>query len=441
MNEEYDCIVLGTGLKECILSGILSVEGKKVLHMDRNNYYGGESASLNLNQLFEKFFPGRKAPENLGATREYNVDIVPKFLMATGLMVKFLLKTGVERYLEFQAVQGSYVYKDRKIHRVPTTASEAMSSSLMGLFEKRRCAEFLKYVQAYKQDELKTHDNFDCASRPMSELYSKFGVDANTQSFVGHALALHFNDNYITRPALETVERIILYRDSLMQYAGKSPYIYPRYGLGELPQAFARLAAIYGGTYMLDKSIDEILYDSAGRVSGVRSGDETARCKMVIADPSYFPNKTRRIGKVARMICILDHPISGTNKENSIQIIIPQREARRQNDIYVMCISGDHNVAPRGKYIAIVSTNCETENPEAELRLGLDLLGQIQQTFLHVCDIYEPVTDGRSDGVFITTSYDGQSHFETTSVDVLDVYKRITGHDMDLTPMPKNEEQ
>lgn len=32
--------------QECILSGMLSVDGKKVLHMDRNKYYGGESASL-----------------------------------------------------------------------------------------------------------------------------------------------------------------------------------------------------------------------------------------------------------------------------------------------------------------------------------------------------------------------------------------------------------
>lgn len=30
MDQEYDAIVLGTGLKECILSGLLSVGGKKV---------------------------------------------------------------------------------------------------------------------------------------------------------------------------------------------------------------------------------------------------------------------------------------------------------------------------------------------------------------------------------------------------------------------------
>jgi RAB protein geranylgeranyltransferase component A len=108
MDEEYDAIVLGTGLKECILSGLLSVDGLKVikldlfklimscggnlnplrhvmsywhigadcssskgfsdsasilmaserrfsslqvLHMDRNDYYGGETASLNLKQV------------------------------------------------------------------------------------------------------------------------------------------------------------------------------------------------------------------------------------------------------------------------------------------------------------------------------------------------------------------------------------------------------
>lgn len=53
---EYDVIVLGTGLTECILSGLLSVDGKKVLHMDRNEYYGAESASLNLSQVKQLLF-------------------------------------------------------------------------------------------------------------------------------------------------------------------------------------------------------------------------------------------------------------------------------------------------------------------------------------------------------------------------------------------------
>ena len=43
-------------LQECILSGLLSVSGKKVLHIDRNKYYGAESASITpLEEMFEKF--------------------------------------------------------------------------------------------------------------------------------------------------------------------------------------------------------------------------------------------------------------------------------------------------------------------------------------------------------------------------------------------------
>jgi RAB protein geranylgeranyltransferase component A len=56
---------------------------------------------------------------------------------------------------------------------------------------------------------------------------------------IGHAMALHLDDNYLSQPARETIDKIILYVGSVARY-GKSPYIYPLYGLGELPQSFAR---------------------------------------------------------------------------------------------------------------------------------------------------------------------------------------------------------
>jgi len=87
---EYDAIVLGTGLKECVISGLLSVKGQRVLQVDRNGYYGGEGASLNLTTLFEKFQAG-EPPESLGANREYNIDLIPKFIMATGNLTKSVL--------------------------------------------------------------------------------------------------------------------------------------------------------------------------------------------------------------------------------------------------------------------------------------------------------------------------------------------------------------
>ena len=128
---------------------------------------------------------------------------------------------------------------------------------------------------------------------------------------------------------------------------GKSPYIYPLYGLGELPQSFARLSAIYGGTYMLDKPIDEIVTDEDGKFVGVRSGEEIVRAKQVIGDPSYFgagkesEGKIRVVeeGEVIRAICFLKHPIPGTEDSDSCQIIIPQNQVGRRNgtDVEILC--------------------------------------------------------------------------------------------------------
>ena len=40
-----------------------------------------------------------------------------------------LLITQVTRYLEFKVIEGSYVYKKGKIHKVPSTETEALASS------------------------------------------------------------------------------------------------------------------------------------------------------------------------------------------------------------------------------------------------------------------------------------------------------------------------
>mmetsp|Transcript_8318 Transcript_8318/g.30693 ORF Transcript_8318/g.30693 Transcript_8318/m.30693 type:complete len:442 (+) Transcript_8318:45-1370(+) len=432
MDETYDAIVLGTGLKECILSGLLSVSGMKVLHMDRNDYYGAASASLNLNQLWEKFLPGQTPPEKMGPSRDWNVDLVPKFIMGSGQLVKVLLYTDVTKYLEFQAVDGSYVLKGTKIHKVPATDMEALRSPLMGILEKRRARNFFIYVQDYEYDDPKTHQNMDLTRVTMGAVYEKFGLDPNTIDFIGHALALHRDDSYMNQPALPTVQKIRLYHDSLLRFDKGSPYLYPLYGLGELPQAFARLSAVYGGTYMLNKPDCEVVYED-GVACGVKSDGETAKAKVVIGDPSYFKERVKTVGRIVRAICILSHPIPNTNDSKGCQIILPQKQVGRHTDIYVFCSSYSHNVAPQGKYIACVSTTVETSNPEAELTPGLALLGNIDQKFVEVLDMQEPLSDGVADKSVISKSYDPTSHFETTVEDVLDMYKRVTGKEVDLT--------
>jgi RAB protein geranylgeranyltransferase component A len=77
--------------------------GKKVLHIDRNPFYGGEGASLNLTNLWKVFRPGKNPPNELGQNRDWNIDLIPKYIMSGGKLVKILLKTRVSRYLEWKS--------------------------------------------------------------------------------------------------------------------------------------------------------------------------------------------------------------------------------------------------------------------------------------------------------------------------------------------------
>ncbi|KAI7744193.1 hypothetical protein M8C21_020811 [Ambrosia artemisiifolia] len=433
MDEEYDVIVLGTGLKECILSGLLSVDGLKVLHMDRNDYYGGESTSLNLSQLWKRFKGGEAPPEELGASKDYNVDMVPKYMMANGTLVRVLIHTSVTKYLNFKAVDGSYVFNKGKVHKVPATDVEALKSPLMGLFEKRRARKFFIYIQDYDDNDPKSHEGMDVTKVPAKDLISKkYGLDDHTVDFIGHALALHRDDDYLEQPAIDLIKRVKLYAESLARFAGGSPYIYPLYGLGELPQAFARLSAVYGGTYMLNKPECKVEFED-GKVVGVTSEGETAKCKKVVCDPSYLPDKVQKVGKVARAICIMSHPIPNTNDAHSAQVILPQKQLGRKSDMYLFCCSYSHNVAPKGKFIAFVTTEAETDDPETELKPGIDLLGPVDQIFFDTYDRYEPVNQGEEDNCYISASYDATTHFESTVQDVIAMYSRITGKTLDLS--------
>jgi len=204
MDEEFDVVVLGTGLTECVVSGLLSISGKKVLHLDRNDYYGGESSSLNLDQLYAHFLKDEKPPKEYGKPRDWNVDLIPKLIMANGKLVQILRAAGITR-LEFMLVEGSYTYQKGVIYKIPADLKEVASSPLMGFFEKNRCRQLLQYVMSYDEKETKTHQGYDLKKMKMKEFYEKFGVQEETIEFLGHAVACYFDDDYINKPAQEAV--------------------------------------------------------------------------------------------------------------------------------------------------------------------------------------------------------------------------------------------
>ena len=251
---------------------------------------------------------------------------------------------------------------------------------------------------------------------PWMKFMPMFGLGNSTKEFIGHAMALWTNDDYLQQPARPSFERILLYCQSVARY-GKS-YSYPLYGL---MVNYHRVLLVYllftvVPTCWIPQS-RKVLYtnddEENGKFEGVQTKLGTFKAPLVIADPTYFPQKCRSTGqRVIRAICILNHPVPGTNNADSLQVIIPQSQVERKNDIYIAVVSDAHNVCSKGHYLAIISTIIETDKPHIELEPALKLLSPIEEKFMGIAELFEPKQDGSKDNIYLSRSYDASSHFQ-----------------------------
>lgn len=81
--------------------------------------------------------------------------------MSSGELTNILVSTDVTRYLEFRQVAGSYVQQGASakatVAKVPSDAGEALRSSLMGIFEKRRMKVFIEWIGTFNEADSASH--------------------------------------------------------------------------------------------------------------------------------------------------------------------------------------------------------------------------------------------------------------------------------------------
>lgn len=158
-----------------------------------------------MNFLFPTWFCSRPLCHQILCCKFFAVMITLPSL-PLGKLVKMLLHTDVTRYLEFKSVDGSYVQKDGKINKIPSTPGEAASSPLLGWFEAYRFKDFLTFVAQYDVNNPKTHQGVS-PDTPTMTMMKKYNLDASTMDMVGHSLALYPDESWKTEPAKNVIER------------------------------------------------------------------------------------------------------------------------------------------------------------------------------------------------------------------------------------------
>eukprot|EP00941_MAST-03F_sp_MAST-3F-sp1_P001653 g1653.t1 len=367
--------------------------------------------------------------ELLQENRNFNIDLSPRLMLARGTMCNALVRSGVGRYLEFQVVDDAFVLLEDKaedsdetcemesriansaLHQVPCGKGDVFKSRWLGLLEKRVLMKFLQFCVDFSTDggvseaknrnemllgagrsltrpqnkQTEIYSKFDYENfktRPFAEfLKTKFSLTPTLISIALHAIAFesHGNEGLNGETPINTeqgMQRIGRYLTSLGRFS-RTAFLWTNYGAGEIPQAFARMCAVYGGTYMLREKIQGfVFHEKLNRFQGVvMSNGRCTKAGWIVTGREETPQFGRTIGWVHRFVAIVDGVV--TPDSGKCLLVLPPNKAWGKA-IRILQIDRHSMCVPKGKFLVYLSTttNCESEGSLASkvLRDTLDAL-------------------------------------------------------------------
>ena len=466
MEKNYDIIVLGAGIKEYILLGLLlkfpkikkemlNQEEIKIYQINKGKYFGEESPSLNLTQLYSHFNKNQNFLDKLDEDKDWNIDLIPKIIMTNSPLVKILLITYVYQFIEWKNIEEAFVYQyDKggmfsspkgKIYKVPSSIDDINNSDLMGMFEKGRCKKFYNFIQNLKNEDI--NNNKIEINISFKDLIDQYGLEINTIDFIGHAIALYSDNNFIEDKAINAIKNIKFYFSCFEPKSKNqfytSPYIYPIWGLQKIYKNYDRQISLFDSKYIKDCNVDEILYDENNKFKGIKTTKgEYIYGSILISEPTYMVkfNKVQAKNKIIRRICLLNHPIPDIGEFDSCQIIIPQSQTGKKNDIYILQLGYGHCICKKGYYVVIISTFDDNSEINKQLAPAMDIIGNIIDFFDKKYIYYEPIDKSFKDDIFISNSFLPQSHFEHDFNDIIEEFYKITGAKLQFETSEKEEQ-
>lgn len=155
----------------------LAKSGKSVLHLDPNDHYGGQQASLTLDELqtwcqsHSEMVPSSSVP-NAGYAygnastsklddtleknkRRYALSLFPAVLPSRGPLIQTLINSGVSKYVSFRILNSVSVWEgaNETIRRVPGSKEQVFKDKEISLMEKRRLMKFLMFTAGEFEDD------------------------------------------------------------------------------------------------------------------------------------------------------------------------------------------------------------------------------------------------------------------------------------------------
>ncbi|XP_076835732.1 rab proteins geranylgeranyltransferase component A 1 isoform X2 [Brachyhypopomus gauderio] len=231
--------------------------------------------------------------------RRFNIDLVSKLLYSRGSLVDLLIKSNVSRYAEFKNVNRILTCRDGKVEQVPCSRADVFGSKQLSVVEKRMLMKFLTFCLDFEQHP----EEFQGFSeKPFWEFLKSQKLTENLQHFVLHSIAMAAQETP-TEDGLKATQHFLR---CLGRY-GNTPFLFPLYGLGEIPQCFCRCKAVI---------------DTHGqRIS----------CNHFVVEDGYLRDEQRAKTshrQISRAVVITDRSVLSSDSDQQISLVtVPPLES------------------------------------------------------------------------------------------------------------------
>ncbi|KAI5303841.1 Rab proteins geranylgeranyltransferase component A [Ascosphaera pollenicola] len=391
----WDVIISGTGLQQSMLALALSRSGKKILHVDQNDYYGGPEAAFSLNEAeaWVKKVNGEskgllsfeaaeivdrsrnvesEGKSTLGFPRAYTLSLAPHLLYSRARLLSTLVSSKVFRQLEFLAVGSWWLYRPGQaaptvgnLSRVPSGREDIFADDTIPMRSKRALIKFLRtLMQPSGGEDISSDDDLDLS---ISEyLRSKFQVP---EELCDPIISLALSPECASKaPASFVLPRVKRHISSIgMLGPGFGAVITKWGGDSEIAQVGCRACAVGGGIYMLGHGIEAVdsLADSDARFSVRLSEGTTVRCKALVGSPWDLPVSVLKEDdfsstKATRSISIVSSSLQNLFPQTSEAGPLPAAAVvfvSGDPPVYLVVHSSDTGECPAGQCVIYANTS------------------------------------------------------------------------------------
>ncbi|XP_008491968.1 rab proteins geranylgeranyltransferase component A 1 isoform X1 [Calypte anna] len=304
--------------------------------------------------------------------RRFNIDLVSKLLYSRGLLIDLLIKSNVSRYAEFKNATRILAFREGNVEQVPCSRADVFNSKQLTVVEKRMLMKFLTFCLEYEQhpDEYQDYENSTFAQFLKTRM-----LTPSLQHFILHSIAMVSETDSTTLEGLQATKKFL---QCLGRY-GNTPFLFPLYGQGEIPQCFCRMCAVFGGIYCLRHPVRCLVVDKeSGRCKAIvdHFGQRISANYFIVED-SYLPESICTnvcYRQISRAVLITDQSVLDTDSEQQVSILAVPPVTPGKPAVCVIELCSSTMTCMKNTYL--VHLTCPSTNTARE-----DLEPVVQQLF------------------------------------------------------------